>query len=74
MADLEEDDVAGHLEQRRPPEALDVELPGQVDVGNAEGDEIDARLHVREGDIKKAARLVRNGHRVKTSPVMGMRW
>lgn len=42
---LEEDDFPGHVQQRLPAQPLDLELPGEVQVGGGEGQKVDVLLH-----------------------------
>ena len=45
VADLEEEDLAGHVERRAPAEPADVEVAGRVEISSGNGDETGVLLH-----------------------------
>jgi hypothetical protein len=47
--DLEEDDLAGDVQQRAPAQPVDVEAPRRVEVGGGQGDDVDLLFH---GDLR----------------------
>lgn len=65
MADLDEDDLTGHVQRRFPAQSVHEESTGGVDIGDTQGDEVHSRLHAPR--LAPAAGWVLNGAAMPSS-------